>query len=101
MADAKPSGLGYAVPQGGVRPEQHIKINESLVRLDDGGTVVRTLSATGNIVDTHVWADDFEDEPMTEAEWRKEHMPEPPAEEEKPAPAIRRPKRKVAAKGDS
>lgn len=59
MANASPTGLGYAVPEGGRRPEQNVLVNEYPVRLPNGDVVLRREMTNGNVQDTRVFAGDF------------------------------------------
>lgn len=59
MANANPSGLGYAVPAGAVRPEPNLKKDEQIIVRYDGKTVKRRTMTNGNVMDTQLFAGDY------------------------------------------
>lgn len=67
MANASPSGLGYAVAEGGRRPEPNLLESEFPVRLPNGEVVLRRVMTNGNTQDTLVFARDYPNA-KTEAE---------------------------------
>lgn len=69
MANANPAGLGYAVPQGGVRPELNIPKGSYIVRTAKGDIVKRRVMSNGNVVNTSVFADEFKNVALSEAEY--------------------------------
>ncbi|MEW5249918.1 hypothetical protein [Microbulbifer discodermiae] len=77
MANAKPSGPEYAVPQGAVRPEPNHVQGEAYVERKDGVVVKRKIMANGNVQEHAEYTPAFKHKDckvkvLTEAEWKKQ-----------------------------